>query len=160
MSQKWVWKKSPKNSIFWQFAVTHEITSHFAQNGLRKKKHFCLKRNHFVSGDNRTSTCTTLKCYGLMRYNYSKNVMLEMCNCLPDCTSITYDVDLSQVPPNNLKESFKINISNVTRRYDRFEKFKSLLLKIFKEKNLFWKRVNLIKSLFILFTVTWNVRNT
>lgn len=28
---------------------------------------------------------------------FSKNFLIQNCNCLPDCTSITYDMDVSQI---------------------------------------------------------------
>lgn len=34
---------------------------------------------------------------------FAKNVRLKNCNCLPDCISVTYDMELSQAPSDHLK---------------------------------------------------------
>lgn len=38
-----------------------------------------------------------IKCYINARDRFSKELQINNCNCLPDCTSVTYDVETSQV---------------------------------------------------------------
>lgn len=73
---------------------------------------YCLFLNNrfifpFFEGDNDTLICGAAKldCYSdsvdKLLENYVDSVhngetMNEMCNCLPSCTSITYDVEVSQ----------------------------------------------------------------
>lgn len=49
----------------------------------------------FFVGDNATKVCTTHRfCLGFS-FHYSSNEIEKKCNCLPDCASITYDIETS-----------------------------------------------------------------
>lgn len=39
-----------------------------------------------------------IRCYIDADDRFAKYLMVENCKCLPDCTSITYDLEISQTP--------------------------------------------------------------
>lgn len=49
-------------------------------------------------GDVNTTICTMvdIRCYVGANDAFARNLMVNDCNCLPDCTTITYDVEISQ----------------------------------------------------------------
>lgn len=57
-----------------------------------------------ILGDNNTKICANIMCYGIARIDFAEKLIVENCNCLPDCISITYDVELSQIPIYHLRE--------------------------------------------------------
>ena len=61
-----------------------------------------------LSGDNRTSICTSsqFSCYVMANKRFSSNFIVENCVCLPDCNSIYYEIDLSQTPSNDPGDEF------------------------------------------------------
>lgn len=64
----------------------------------------------------------TFMCFGEAWTGFVRNDILEMCNCLPDCTLITYDVDFSQIPPHNVKVNAETSSSSSESRYDCYYK--------------------------------------
>lgn len=52
------------------------------------------------TGDNRTKVCrySGHNCYVLAQIEFTKNLMLQDCQCLPDCTVTNYEVESSSVP--------------------------------------------------------------
>lgn len=53
---------------------------------------------NFVSGDKNTEVCSMgdIRCYINAEDKFSKELIVQQCNCLPDCFSISYDVEISQ----------------------------------------------------------------
>lgn len=53
-----------------------------------------------IVGNERTKVCrmTEIEQFALIELKYSNNLTVNLCNCLADCTSISYDVEFSQVP--------------------------------------------------------------
>lgn len=51
-------------------------------------------------GDKETNVCTMvdIQCYIDAGDRFSKDLMVKHCKCLPDCTSITYALEISQTP--------------------------------------------------------------
>lgn len=66
------------------------------------------------TGDKHTKICTQnkIQCYVNTSDEFSKNLLLKNCNCLPDCTSVTYDVELSQAPSDIFKSNSYKHRSN------------------------------------------------
>lgn len=54
----------------------------------------------FLTGDKDTKVCTIgdIQCYVEADRTFSGNLTVKQCNCLPDCTTLTYDVEISQAP--------------------------------------------------------------
>lgn len=78
----------------------------------------------FHVGDKNTKVCTMteIRCYINADIIFTKDLVVDECNCLPDCTSITYDIETSQAPfwysaedvalKNSLNESGYEKINN------------------------------------------------
>lgn len=43
-------------------------------------------------------TMVDIRCYIDAGDRFSKDLMVKNCKCLPDCTAITYDLEISQTP--------------------------------------------------------------
>lgn len=43
-------------------------------------------------------TMVDIRCYIDANDRFAKDLMVRKCKCLPDCTSITYDLEISQTP--------------------------------------------------------------
>lgn len=76
----------------------------------RKNVHnlnYVFKKLVFYLGDKYTKICTLfdIPCYVDAVDEFSKNLLLKNCDCLPDCTSITYDLELSQAPYDFLRRN-------------------------------------------------------
>lgn len=52
------------------------------------------------TGDKDTKVCTMaeIQCSVEADYAFSNYLIVEQCHCLPDCTTVTYDVEISQAP--------------------------------------------------------------
>lgn len=52
------------------------------------------------SGDERTKVCTILEmeCYRTAKHQFDKRLIVKTCDCLPDCTTITYNTEVSHAP--------------------------------------------------------------
>lgn len=62
---------------------------------------FLQNVNSFWStGDNQTEVCPYVRifCDYKVQVNFTNDLMVEQCQCLPDCTSIKYDVEKSVMP--------------------------------------------------------------
>lgn len=52
-----------------------------------------------------------IRCYVSAGDRFSKGLLVKKCNCLPDCTSITYDVEISQAPFRYTEEDIELKKS-------------------------------------------------
>lgn len=50
------------------------------------------------AGDRNTRVCTVaeIQCYVDADSTFYENLSVKQCNCLPDCFTITYDLEISQ----------------------------------------------------------------
>lgn len=50
------------------------------------------------TGDVNTKVCTifNIDCYTEAEIKFAKKLIVEQCTCLPDCNSISYDLEMSQ----------------------------------------------------------------
>lgn len=66
----------------------------------RSKKFTKKKNDFFVTGEQYTETCTIFQksCIDKMNYDFIINSHLKNCDCLPDCTSITYELETANDP--------------------------------------------------------------
>lgn len=59
-----------------------------------------------------------IRCYINAGDRFSKDLMVKNCKCLPDCTAITYDIEISQTPMQYFNSDDDIshwNSQNVSR---------------------------------------------
>lgn len=45
-----------------------------------------------------------IQCYVEADQIFSDNLTVKQCNCLPECTTLTYDVEISQAPLINMND--------------------------------------------------------
>lgn len=64
-----------------------------------------MNSNSFA-GDKNTKVCTMseIRCYVEADSKFSSSLTVEQCSCLPDCTTITYDVEISQAQSVDLTD--------------------------------------------------------
>lgn len=69
------------------------------------------------SGDTNTAICTMLesKCCNKADILFSADFEIDECNCLPDCNSITYDVEISQTKMIYFSGSDSLNSTRCAR---------------------------------------------
>lgn len=77
---------------------------------------------YYFTGDNQTEICgiSKINCYQFIDrdvHNYVHNGMEDDCNCLPACTSITYEAEFSQAnfDFNGLSNVFRILYQNILK---------------------------------------------
>lgn len=74
----------------------------------------------FYSGDKYTKVCTVVesKCYVNAEQNFKKNQIVQECRCVPDCTSISYDVEISQAQAKYSTDDLALKgLDNESERY-------------------------------------------
>lgn len=57
-----------------------------------------LKLFFVFSGNKDTNVCSMvdIRCYTDAHDRFTKELLIRKCDCLPDCTSVTYDVEIAQ----------------------------------------------------------------
>lgn len=63
-----------------------------------KKRQTFFTKNSYLVGDGDTNVCRfyEYKCFSSARKQFTEQLAKKHCDCLPDCTSIKYDIEFSQ----------------------------------------------------------------
>lgn len=64
-------------------------------------------------GDKDTKVCTIaeIHCFVENDRTFSGNLTVKQCNCLPDCTTLTYDVEISQAQSFDLIDKLRNSLN-------------------------------------------------
>lgn len=88
--------------------------------------------DHPLAGDKRTKVCrfSGLECYHTSHTNFTETLAVKHCHCLPDCTSISYDLDVQLFHSRN-----GLNHCTNIRELGKYAIFFQLVL-------MFWKLID------------------
>lgn len=69
--------------------------------------------------DENTKVCTIAQnpCYTNAKQEFSTKVLVKKCNCLPDCFSITYNVEISQSQLRHLNDEQELKTALNRSKY-------------------------------------------